>query len=114
MAIKLFSGVLPYNGPAVKVMKEFTDQPPPTPSDKASELFKAFIKRMLVVYPSGRPTAGELLEDPFVAQTPKKVAAEIVRDLVKTYNVVKSSMDDCKTNMAGSPTRKNICGLSYT
>jgi serine/threonine protein kinase len=51
----------------VVVMLRIADCPRPEPPEESSDLFKGFVRRMLVKDPTGRMTAAQLIEHPFVA-----------------------------------------------
>lgn len=69
---------------SLSVMMQIPVRPPPEAPPDSSALFKKFIQRILIKDPELRPTAHDLLTDPFITQTGTK-STEIVRDLVSKY-----------------------------
>ncbi|OHS98366.1 hypothetical protein TRFO_08962 [Tritrichomonas foetus] len=54
------------------------------PPENASQFFRSFILRTLRKDPKERPTAAELIEDPFITQLSEESCIEIIRTLVKS------------------------------
>lgn len=71
-AIEMAEGDPPYSHiPAIRAMFVIKSNPPKglTNPDKWSTEFNNFVKRCLTVDPKRRPTAKELLLDPFIAKS---------------------------------------------
>ncbi|OHS97489.1 Serine/threonine-protein kinase 4 [Tritrichomonas foetus] len=79
--------------PTMALLK-IPQQPSPEAPANASQLFKNFIKRTLIKDPEQRPTADELLKDPFITQVPERNATEIIRNLVSDYNQEKANFEE--------------------
>lgn len=80
--IEMAQGHPPFNNiPPIRAIFMIPSRPPPKldNQDKYSYEFRAFIARCLTKNPSNRPSAKDLLDDPFIKQAP---ANDIFKDLV--------------------------------
>jgi hypothetical protein len=91
-ALELFSGHPPMHElPGMAAMMKVPSAPPPEAPANASDVFKAFIKAVLIKDPNVRPTAVDLLAHPFIATVGERAATEIVRALVASFVAAKAS-----------------------
>lgn len=81
------------NSPQLLIVQTPRNEPPQAP-DSASPLFKNFIKRILLKDPNLRPTAAELIKDPFITQISERQGKEIIRNLVAAYQIAKDNQVD--------------------
>ncbi|OHT16192.1 hypothetical protein TRFO_13345 [Tritrichomonas foetus] len=86
-ALELLEGRAPnFFLPINTLMFRIVSAPPPQAPEWASEAFKKFVGRALVKDPKLRPTAEELLADPFIQMCGGR-SQEILRDMVADFRL---------------------------
>lgn len=96
-ALELYKGEPPFSD-IVKgvyfVLNAIVSNPPPKAPNESSTEFKNFVSRCLNKKPDLRPTALELIKDPFINLVSEHNAKEIISKLVEDYKTAKANAVD--------------------
>ena len=95
-ALELKNGEPPFSeiNKVYLVLNTIVNSEPPKSPENSSPEFKKFISRALNKKSDLRPTAAELIQDPFITQVTKNNGKNIVGKLVEDYREAKAKADE--------------------
>lgn len=95
-AITLITGKMPYKREKDKFrfLKKIIDDPPPNPPPNSSQEFKMFVSKCLKKEISERPTANELINDPFITSVSELDGKKLINELIESYLEIKPNIEE--------------------